>query len=323
MYTGTEVFNMSIAVLDELSDTGAIVDSQVIDHKNRAPYLLDAWQHEMAKNGDMFKTFELSCFRKNNLLGDTTQFRTEEFTGTDQTYEVVGANCFYFGVDSAATVYIEELIGATWTAVPGTYIQDDGTPTAFTGTINASTTTSSFSYYKGIISPTSPLNRIRLRFSGAYYYRHNNRALCPYKFATADKVPDFKPWYKATMPADFKSRTQVIDEFPDWQYETDSSHKWEGNNELYIQFAYQGIIRIKYIPEPVKITTLTQTLEVDETTAISGAYYLAQHFFLADQNTDLATICQNKYAELKRESMIKQPLSVQQVVDVYNVGNMG
>jgi hypothetical protein len=48
-YTGTEVFNMAIAVIDELSDTGAVNDAQVREYKNRAKYLLDIWQHELKK----------------------------------------------------------------------------------------------------------------------------------------------------------------------------------------------------------------------------------------------------------------------------------
>lgn len=48
-YTGTEIFNIAIAVIDELSDTGTVVDSQVREYKNKAPYLLDLWQHELKK----------------------------------------------------------------------------------------------------------------------------------------------------------------------------------------------------------------------------------------------------------------------------------
>lgn len=321
-YTGTEIFNQSIALIDELSDTGTIVDSQVAEYKNRAPYFLDMWQKEMAKSGDLFKTFELSCFRKKNILGDLNQFEAVEHMDTDKSYEGVGANCFFFGVDGPADVYIEELIGATWAPVPGTYIQDNGAATAFTGIINANTSTSSFSYFKGIISPTSPTNSVRIRLSGSYYYRHNNRALCPYKYQTADKVPDFLPWYKITMPDDFKSKSQVIDEYPSWQYEDATQHKWEGKNELYVLFSYEGVIRIKYIPVPAKITALTQTLEVDDVTATSGAYYLAEHFALADQNTDLATICSQKFAQLKMDSMIKQPLAPSEIKDIYGISQI-
>lgn len=318
-YTGTEIFNQSIAIIDELSDSGSISDSQVREYKNRAPYLLDLWQGSMAKSGDLFKTFEVSCFRKVNNLGDLDSFRATEHTDTDLTYETdKKTNCFFFSVDSAADVYIEELIGSTWTACNGFYITHSGVATAFTGLISAVGSQLSYKDYKGVISPVNPTNRIRIRFSGSYYYRFANRALCPYKYATADKVPDFKAWYKLDMPSDFKTRTQVINEFPEWQYEEDTSHKWENGNELYVQFSYSGIIRINYIPLPVKITSLAQVLEIDEITARSGAYYLAKYFALADQNNDLANVCSAAFKEIKQESMMKQPLTNVEIIDIYS-----
>lgn len=323
-YLGTDIFNMSVAIIDEISDTGTINDTQVAEYKNRAPYLLDLWQKEMAKSGDLFKTFEVSCFRKQNLLGDLNHFKAvEHMGGIDQyNYEAIGANCFYFEVDKDATVYLEENIGGVWSPLAGSYLIQNGTVTALNGTINITVTGQSFVSCKGILSPTNSTNSIRIRFSGTYYYRHNNRALSPYKFPTSDKVPDFKPWYKVTMPSDFKSKSQIIDEYPMWQYEQDSSHKWEGNNELYIQFGYEGIVRIKYIPVPAKITALTQTLEVDDVTATSGAYYLAEHFAIADQNDTLAAMCRNKFNQLKLDSMIKSPLSPQDIKDFYGISGI-
>lgn len=315
-YTGTDLFNMSMVVMDELSDTGTINPTQTKEYRYRAPYLLDMWQKEMAKLGDLYKTFEISCFRKKNLLGDLGQFQTVEHTDSDQSYEAVGANCFYFEVDSDCAVTITE----NGVPVSGTYIFNDGTATDFTGTINITvpSSTTSFLSCKGILTTSG--GNVAITFSGTYYYKHNNRALCPYKYVSADKVPDFKPWHKVTMPADFKSRAQVIDEYPMCQYEEDTSHKWEGNTELYIQFNYEGIVRIKYIPVPTKITDLTQSIEVDDITAISGAYYLAEHFAMADQNDELSKRCRNKFNDLKLESAIKAPLTFQKIVDVYDLG---
>lgn len=49
MYTGQEIFNISIAILDELSDSGTVNPSQVKEYSNRAPFLLDMWQREIGK----------------------------------------------------------------------------------------------------------------------------------------------------------------------------------------------------------------------------------------------------------------------------------
>lgn len=319
-YTGTEIFNQSIAILDELSDTGTIVDSQIKEYKYRAPYLLDLWQHEMAKSGDFFKTFELACFRKNNLLGDVIQMgKIIENNALSQSYSGNGAYCFYIEVDGDCTLTFTE----NGAPLSGTYSFNGGANTAFTGTINITvpTGTTSFLPIRGVLTASG--GAVTMTISGSYYFRHSNRALSPYKFASADKVPDFKPWYKVTMPSDFKSRSQIVSEYPSWQYtEGSPSVKWEGANELWVMFSYEGLIRIKYIPVPTKITALTQTLEIDEVTASSGAYYLAEHFAMADQNDALAARCKEKFRDLKIESMIKQPLQPAEIKDIYSIGQI-
>jgi hypothetical protein len=318
-YTAQEIFEQAVVIIDELSDSGAVDPNKTKEYSNRAPRLLDMWQREVIKNSDAYKTFELSCFRRNNLLGDVSQYGIiTENNGESQVYSAYGANCFYVEVDGDCTITITE----DGSPVSGTYIFNDGTPTAFTGDINITVPagTTSFLPCKGIITTSG--GNVTMTLSGDYYFRHSNRALSPYKYATAAKVPDFKPWYKITMPADFKSRTQVINEYPNWQYEEDTYRKWENGRELYINFAYEGIIRINYTPIPVKITSLTQTLEVDEITAISGAYYLAEMFALADQNDELVKKCRQKFAELKAESGQKSALSPQQIVDVYSIGSI-
>jgi hypothetical protein len=315
-YTGEQILAMAIAIKNDLSELGTITTDEQKEYRLRAPFLLDAWQHEIVKASGKTKEFEVACFRKKNLLSDVNQFRIVEYTCEAQEYSGKGANCFYFEVDGDCTVTIQE-DGAD---VSGYYVFNEGEATAFTGTISLSvpTGTKSFLTCKGIITPASQTSTITMTFSGDYYYRHNNRALCPYKFQTADKVPDFKPWYKVEMPSDFKSRSQVVNEFPQWQYAEAANHKWEGENELYVLFSYEGTIRIRYTPIPAKITSLTQTIEIDENTAISGAYYLAEQFCAAEEETSMAAVARRKYAELKAEASVRDPLSPEQIIDVYD-----
>lgn len=319
-YTGKELYDAAITIIDELSDTGTVDENKTKEYLGRAPRLLDLWQHEMAKSGDLHKTFELSCFRKKNLLTDVTQMGLiVENNGESQAYSGVGAYCFYLEVDGDCTITLQEN-GAD---LSGTYSFNGGEETAFDGSINITVPegTTSFLPIRGILAASG--GNVTMAISGSYYFRHNNRALSPYKFATADKVPDFKPWTKVTMPADFKSRSQIISETPNWQYsEGTPSVKWEGSNEMYVMFSYEGLIRIKYIPVPTKITDLSQTLEVDEITSASAAYYLAEHFAMADQNSELAGRCKEKYRELKIDSMIKQPLQPAEIKDLYGISQI-
>lgn len=304
-YTGTEIFECAIVVIDELSETGTVSDSQIKEYKYRAPRLLDMWQHEMMRNADKRKTYEFSNKRIPNQLGDLSRMSVIDEHIDDVIFEATGSQAYYFEVDNEATVYIEEYIDGSWTIKS-------------TISVPKQTTDNHFIAYKGLTN-ASATNDVRIRFSGSYYYRISNVCLYEYSFQ-ADKIPDFVPWRKVTMPDDFKYASQVIDQYPMWQYENDTQCKWEGNN-LYISYFYEGNVRVVYVPIPIKITDLTQTLEVDEINCISGAYYLAEHFALADQNTDLANRCKAKYKELKIESAIKQPLTLQEVIDVYESGD--
>lgn len=317
MTTARNIFDKAISVIDELSDNGTVNDTQVKEYKNRAPHLIDMFQKEIARNGDLFKTFEISCFRKKNLLGDLNHYGIIiENNGESQPYSAIGANCFYLETDGDCTVTFTE----NGAPVSGTYIFNGGAETAFAGTFSVTVPngTTSFLPIRGVLTTSG--DNVTMTISGTYYFRHNNRALSDRKCKSALDVPDFKPWVKVTMPDDFKSRTQMINEYSPWQYEEGGNHRWEGSKDLYVLFSYEGIIRIKYIPVPAEITSLDQTLEIDDISAQAGAYYLAEHFAMADMMDDLAVTCRNKYKELKKEAMFKAPLSNSEIIDVYSIG---
>lgn len=303
--TGNEIFDMSIAIIDSLSSTGVVDESETKDYEYRAPYLLDLWQREIVKSCGFSKTFEVPCYHKLNTLGE--QFNVVEHTTTDQIYEGYGSS-FYFGVDGTATVYIEKLTGGSWTATSGLYCVG-GVETSHSGVLSCVGTTNGFNYYKGTITATGP---VRLRFTGGYY-RHINRALSPYSYTSSLLVPEFKSWFKLDLPDDFKSRVQVISEHIG---EGIDNYRWE-NNDLYISDNFDGVVRIIYTPIPIKITALTQTMEVDDNTCISGAYYLAKAYALSDMDYDLANVCSAKYKELKEENKQISTLNYETINNVY------
>jgi hypothetical protein len=190
MYTVKEVFNQAIAILDEMSDTGTIVDSQIKEYKYRAPYLLDLWQHE---------------------IGDSLQS-------------------------------IEE-----------------------------------------------------------------------YKNEDAD---DNNKWILCSLPIDLKRIREIM--FVDSDSNISSiPYKKFGVEDIYLYFPDLGTARMLYVPIPVKITALTQTLAVNDSIATSGAYYLAEQFALADQNAELAQRCREKFNKLQKQ--IPQPFNAAGIIDVYGI----
>lgn len=306
--TAQNIYDKSISIIDDLSDTGTVDATQSAEYAYRAPSLLDLWQKEIVRSGNYFKTYDIDCFPKTNLLGE--QFSIVENEGTAQEYSGDGAYSFFIDLNGDATLTFTE----DGSSVNGFYSLDGGTATAFTGTVTATKPGTSFYSVRGIF--TSSGGTIKMSVNGTYYFRHKNRALMTYKYSAATSVPDYRPWVKVDMPADFKSVSQIVSEYPTVNYAGVLFHKWEGN-DLYVNYNYKGLIRITYVPVPTTISALTATMEVDDVTCVMASWYLAEQFALSDQNTELASMCHSKYQELKGESQIKSPQTHVRIIDVY------
>lgn len=294
------------ALLDEYSDEGVLIpESEVIDLQTKSIPLVDMAQKELYKIGKLYKTFEFANKPAPNLLGMFSNFDIVEFIGTTQYYPsengVVGAKAYYFEVDGPGTVTIQEKQSGTWTTL--TTI----TPTATTMTA-----------YKGSISPVDTSNPIRLVFSGTTFYRHVNRALYSYPFAS-DRIPTYRPWFKVSMPSDFRTVDQIVNEYPTRQYQRDTNYKWEGYKDLFVNYYYEGLIRIVYKPVPVTITSVTDTLEIDDITAQAIVYYVAARL-APFENKELVSFFESKYEELKRENTNDMPTSEVDIEDFYGGG---
>ena len=319
-YTGQEIFERSMAVMDEISETGTLNPDDVAEYEAKAPLLLDIWSKRMAKTAGKKKSFEISCFRKKNLLGDLNHIsKIIENNGTEDEYSAVSANCFYLEVDGDCTITFKENGGS----LSGKYSFNGGEETDFTDTINVTVPegTTSFLSLRGILSPSSQTSTITMSISGNYYFKHNNRALSPYKYDSALKVPDFKPYYKIEMPEDFISRSQIISESPQWQYnEGNSAVKWENDKELYVMFSYEGIVRVNYVSLPAKITSLDQEIEYPENVAMSAVPYLVKHFARADMNDEIARDAKEEFAQMYVDATTKEALTPTEIADVYFQG---
>lgn len=126
-------------------------------------------------------------------------------------------------------------------------------------------------------------------------------------------------WTKLILPITLKSIKDAMFIDSDTQIKP-IRYKQFGTTDIYLEFPDLGTARILYIPIPAEITTLSQTLEIDDITATSGAYYLAEHYALADQNNDLANTCKTKFRELKFASTVRTPMTSGNIEDVYRGG---
>lgn len=191
-YTAQDIFNMSIAIKNDLSETGLVTDDETAEFKHRAPYLLDAWQKEMADAGALRNTME--------------------FENTD-----------------------------------------------------------------------------------------------------AEKIYQ---WVKFALPVNIKSIKQILFEDVDEQPKSINYRRF-GTTDIYFYFIEIGTVKMLYVTTPIKITSLTQELEVDDTTATSGAYYLAEQFAASEEEDAISSLCRRKYNDIKSELSKEGPLSPEEIIDVY------
>jgi hypothetical protein len=306
--TAQQVFDIAMDLIDERLDTGEI-NPNTLNYKVKTPGILTLGQFELFRIGEIYKTFEFSNIPVQNMFGTYQGFEMTEYLGEDLIYTVDGTpKTYYFEVDAPCTVYIEEFT-TTWSIID---------------TINYSAVTDEpkFVAFKGSISPSGLATAVRYRFTplapNSYYFRTQNRAFFKPQFQE-DRIPEYRPWIKKQLPPDFKSLDQVIREYPTRQYDKDSKVKWEGKNDFYFDYYFEGSMRIIYKPVPERVTNpnLTDVLQLDDVTATTILpYYLATHLML-DENSSLASYFNQRFMELKAFAMQPRPVGEQVIVNVY------
>lgn len=305
MGTVRNLFLKARVLLDEYTDDGVLIpEAEVADMQAKSILLASMAQYELHKIGKLYNTFEFYNKPAPNLLGMFSNFELVDFIGIPQYYPnvtgIVGAKAYYFEADGEGTVKVEENQGGVWTAL---------------ATITIPDTVSSPTAYKGLISPLSSSNSIRLTFTGLTHYRHSNRCLFSYPFL-ASKIPNYKPWVKITMPSNFQSRDQIIEESATRQYINSIAHKWEGWKDLYINYYFEGSIRVIYKPVPTPLTAIDDVLEIDDITAQAIVYYISARL-APFENKELVNFFESKFAELKLESTKVGPATESEIIDVY------
>jgi hypothetical protein len=287
------------ALLDELSKKGVqIPEINVIDMQTSGVRLVDMAQKELFKSGNIYATYE---FTQKNPTSLINAMDLNEFTGTDKTFNEDGvlAKSYYFEADDDGIAVIEELEGGTW--VPLIYV-----------TITSS---DKMNAYKGLITPTTVGNLIRIRFTGATYYKFQNVALFSEPFKVG-KIPNYGMYSHYVMPSNFRLTDVVVEETP--LYNISSRYKWEGFNTLIIDYDFVGKIKVIYKPVPVTITTINDELQLDDITVNAITYYVAARI-APHEMAELTNFFEDKYNQLKLESMKGRPATEQPITDVYGV----
>jgi hypothetical protein len=284
------------------------VPDDVDDLKAYTPGILTALQAELIRSGDIYSTFEIACKPANNMLGYSSGNDYVEVPDSSGNYTVSkecsgSAKAYYFEVSNDCTVYVEDYTGV-WNTL---------------ATVNCAPTLGGYTAFKGIVTPTAGATKSRLRFTGSYRFIFTNYALFKEAYASVNDVPIYRPWYKVEMPTDFKSIETIVEEYPQRQYTKSAAYKWEGFKDLYVNYYFEGNIRIKYRPVPSTVTSLSTVLQVDDVTARSILPWgLGMELYKDASQTKFAYF-ERRYREMKALSMLKQPASESAILNVYGI----
>lgn len=303
--TVRQLFLKARVLLNEYTDDGVLIpESEVIDMQKKSILLADLAQYELHKIGKLYNTFEFTNKPAPNLLGLFSSFDVIDFIGTVQYYPnstgIASAKAYYFEADGEGMVRVEENQSGVWTTLT---------------TITIPNTVTSPTAYKGLITPLLATNNIRLVFDGTTHYRHVNRALFSYPFA-ASRIPSYRAWVKTEMPSNFQSRDQIIEETATRQYTNSIAYKWEGWKDLYINYYFEGNVRVVYKPVPTPLTLIDDVLEIDDITAQGIVYYVAARL-APFENKELVNFFESKFIELKVANSKQGAATEEKITDYY------
>jgi hypothetical protein len=297
--TVNDVLNITLALADEIEDDGTISDVNVASYRVRTPGIINLLQAELIKEGDLFSTYSYSHKPVDNIL--STGFNSFAIAGGDDiTFNGTHpASAYHFEVDGECTVVIQDFTSGWNTLL----------------TIVVPSTVTSFTAYKGPLTKTIGATESRITFSGSYRALAKNIALFQESFKPLYE-PKYRPFFKVDMPSDFKSVDQIINEEFD-SYSKNTDYRWEGRKDLYVPWGFDGNIRVTYRPIPAMVTVLTATVQLDDITARTVlAYGLGMELF-KEENEDIYNHFRRRYAETISKATKKQPISAEQIVDVY------
>lgn len=301
-----DLFDKARALLNIYTEEGVQKpELDYIDLMTKAVPLADMAQKRLYKTGKLYNTLEMYHKPYANLLGKEPSYKTEDFTGTPiylpNEEGIEGAKAYSFEVDGASTWTIKENQEGVWVTIK---------------TIIISSAITSLTLYKGTLA-TVGNNPVRIEITGTTHFRYANVCLFAEPFAI-DKVPSYRPYFKVTMPDNFRSTDQITEESPIKAYGKSATYKWEAFKDLYINYNYEGNIRVIYKPVPTTLTSIDDFLEIDDITAQGIVFYIAARL-APFKKKELVQFFEDEFQEWQAASRDTQS-SEQEIIDVYGLG---
>ena len=300
--TLAESFVYAVQHMNEYSTGGSLIsvtDGNYKDLIYRMPPLANTSQQELAKICRISGKYTISRNVVPNLLPLSDYDEVQHFPGTDKSYSGTGAKSFSIEVDGTCTIYFYETIAGVLTAINGTYSKDEGTATAFKGSISVTGLTA-FSRYKGLLTISSVTNTVTMKVVATYPLKSRYRWLCAYTFSTAVTVPVFKAYVPYDLPSDCMKFDKMLRSYDQRQYKESADYLLTPDNKIHILYTLNGQFDMYYWKKPTVITNATATtyeFEVSEDAQSAIPWFMAGYAILPD-NASLGTQLLNQYYAL-------------------------
>lgn len=299
-----EIREKVLKIIDEYSNKGVVTpDSRNADYIIRINDFIDVAQREIMQYKFINGEKDITQNTLPNLLGN--KYYMYQHLEDDMIYSAQYAKSFYFEVDNIATIVIEEEIQ----------------PNVWYALLTLTNTTKSlYNIFKGNIPYINYGDAIRIRFTGPYVYNFRYPCLYKYNFPIDTDVPDYTPYIRYVLPADYYRFNKIITETDYKMYQQIQSFRWETRITLIIPNSIVGNIKFLYFKYPIQIDNNTLDsfeLELDTEAQELVPFYVAQ-LLLKVQNPPISNIIfqeyQSKLANLRYNDNIMQS----EMQNIYN-----
>lgn len=198
------------------------------------------------------RTFDISHFKPSNQLGNVN-WNEEKYHDTDDIiFQAVGTQAYSFQVGDTADIYIEEEILGVWTNLV---------------TINhVDVAGQGYANYKGLLTLTSTLNNVRIRFSGTYYYPIRWVGMFKEKLS---KAITFEPYTPYALPTNFFALDNVKYLHEDRQYTEYAGYQIDlANRNILFNWYERGEFKVNYFAYPTKLTISDTDVHIADNEAV-------------------------------------------------------
>lgn len=253
-----EIVNATLRLIDEYSSRGVVsAPIKTADLRAKIPDAVNQICMDLATTtGKLAKEWQIINFPVLNDSSKDTSTIKNHLPGTDDYIATLtGARAYFIEVSGYYDIVIEESISGVWTELV------ELTPTV-------GSEPAIFTELKGLLTPSSLSNAVRMRCTGDYVFPYRNHILYPYTFPSTEEVQQNRPFFLYDLPTDWLKLNNVMIRKDTRQWTSFAEYKVTADQFGFNRYAV-GEILVNYWRKPIAIavadTTSPTALELAQT----------------------------------------------------------